>query len=977
MDTSSPPAPTTEARAADAVVALGASAGGLEALDRFFSTIDSDLSAAFVVIQHLAPDHKTMMDALLARHTRMPVRVAEQNQLLEAGNVYVIPSGMKMTLVDRRLTLQPRPVHGLMHPINVFFESLAHAGCDRVVGIVLSGTGSDGTEGVRALSEAGGWVLVQSPDSAAFDGMPRNALASGLAHESGTPEDLARLTAGIIREARDPELVAIAPDPVASIDDILKTVSTAIGIDLANYKSHTLIRRLERRVLATGHAGIGPYLGYLADSATEAAVLRREMMIPVTAFFRDQEAFDDLSRLVLRPALDHALSNPPALFRGWVVGCATGQEAYTLAIQLHEILRKAGRDAEIKIFATDIEPSYLDYASAGRYPARLIEHLPEDIRTRYFDQVEDGEFQVSPRLRRSIVFSQHDVLFDPPFLNLDLVTCRNMIIYLRPNAQERALRRMLFGLKAEGGLFLGSSENPGSLGPMLEALAPRNKLYRMKTRLRHLSSDDIAFSMNRRDALSARQRPAVTAEPLSNASHTLSPATSAIIDAFAPPSVVVDANREIRHVFGDVTPYLRFMPGNASLDLSQLLPQRTAAIVSTLIFSALRDRSSMKSVVLNPADDPDYAIAAPVRISLRPVRVPDQEVAVQLLVSFEAITADPQPAQEHAPGDRAALSARRAADLELELERVRATLKSTIEELGSANEELQASNEELMASNEELQSTNEELQSVNEELHTVNAEFQEKIVQLNEAYGDLESLSRAARIPLVFLDRNLCVMRYSAQATQIFRLRDQDLGRPLADITHDLELPDLEARLRTALETQDTSQSEVRSRDGRSWLVTMQPFMGKGQETSRLVLSLIDISTVQAMRHLQGIVDATPQNLAVLDMTGQITLVNEAWRRFALENGGSTTLASGERLNYLDALRRAPLTDVYTRQALEGLTRIMSGADKGFSMTYPCNSRNRKRWFLMHAAPLRDGGCVVTHLDISELGPQGAGGTAG
>ena len=951
---------------ADAVVAIGASAGGLEALDRLFTSLDPDLPAAFVVIQHLAPDHRTMMDALIARHTRMPVQVAQQDDLLRAGEVYVIPAGMTMTVVDRRLHLDKRPRQGLMHPINTFFESLAHAGCDRVIGIVLSGTGSDGSDGARALSEAGGWVLVQDPKSAAFDGMPRNALATGRAHDTGTPEDLARFTTNILREKRDPELVAVAPDPQMSTDDILSGCSTATGIDLSNYKPHTLIRRLERRVLATGHASIASYLSMLAETPAEGAALRREMMIPVTAFFRDLDAFEELRTTVIAPAFAALVGKPAPVFRAWVVGCATGQEAYSVAILAQEEARALGLDVEIKVFATDIEPSYLEAAASGRFTARALDTLPEALRHRYFDQVEDGLFQISVKVRRSIVFSQHDALFDPPFLNLDLVTCRNMIIYLRPSAQERVLKRLLFGLTAGGALFLGSSESVGALAGLLETVSARNKIYRLKERMRHLSSDDILIGMERRELSALRPRTPRVTEPLASATHALSPATAALIDAFAPPSVVIDSSREIRHVFGDVTGFLRFMPGSASLDLAQLLPARTGAILSTMIFSALRERAELKSLVLQPGDDPDYRISAPLRISLRPVRQADGADGGQLLVSFEQLETQIQ-AEFYSPDDLAAASAGRAHELEGELDRVRAMLKTTIEDLGSANEELQASNEELMASNEELQSTNEELQSVNEELHTVNAEFQDKIIQLNEAYADLESLSRAARIPLIFLDRNFCITRYSAQATDLFRLREQDLGRPLFDITHDLDLPHLEHDVRAALESGNAVRNEVPGRDGRTWLVTIQPIHGKQHVAARIVLSFIDVSSVQAMRHLQAVVDALPQNVAVLDAGGIVTQVNRAWRDFALENGGSSGLATGIGLNYLDALRKAPANDATAQSALRGLEDLLAGRQSSHVMIYPCHARHRKRWFLMHASAVRDGGCVVTHLDITHL----------
>jgi two-component system CheB/CheR fusion protein len=490
------PTDTAQTQAADTVVAIGASAGGLDALDRFFGALDNDLAAAFVVVQHLSPDHRTMMDALLARHTKMPVQVAQHGDTLRPREVYVIPAGMTMTVVDRKLHLTRRPAKGLTHPINLFFESLAHAGCDRFIGIVLSGTGSDGSDGARVLADAGGWVLAQDPKSASFDGMPRNVLATGRVHESGPPEELARIVAAIIRDRRDPDLIAIAADPDIPIENVLAKVSKIIAIDLSHYKPHTLIRRLERRVLATGHSSISDYLDLLTRNVDESAALRREMMIPVTAFFRDKDAFDDLRRLVIAPAFASLADKSAPVFRAWVVGCATGQEAYTLAMLAQEEARKLDRDVEVKIFATDIEPSYLQTASQGRYPARAVDTVPDDLRKRYFDQVDGGDFQISPRLRRSIVFSQHDALTAPPFLNLDLVTCRNMIIYLQPASQDRVLKRLMFGLRAGAAMFLGSSESLGSLAGLVEPLDSRSKIYRLKERIRHLSSDDILGAMD-------------------------------------------------------------------------------------------------------------------------------------------------------------------------------------------------------------------------------------------------------------------------------------------------------------------------------------------------------------------------------------------------------------------------------------------------------------------------------------------------
>ncbi len=954
-------------RPVETVVALGASAGGLEALDRFFSTIDPGLNVAFVVVQHLAPNHKTMMDSLLARNTAMKVKVAEEGDSLQAGHVYVIPSGKTMTLYDQSLHLDPRPISGLTFPINVFFRSLGTSGCDRVMAVVLSGTGSDGSEGLQAVVEAGGWALVQTPASAAFDGMPLNALATGLAHETGTPEALAQFVENVIAENRAPNLIKIDNDEDTPIVETLERIGKLIEIDLTNYKPHTLVRRLERRMLATGLSDIRAYLEHLQTAQDETERLRREMMIPVTSFFRDRDAYDELAQKVIKPELLALKGTPHPLYRLWSIGCSTGPEVYSLAILVFEALRELDLEIEVKIFATDIEPSYLAQASSGIYPARMLQAMDPDLRDRYFNRIEDDNFQVIPRLRRAIVFSRHDVLSDPPFLNINLIVCRNMIIYLQSEPQERALRRMLFGLKPSGALFMGGSEAPGKLAPLLDTVSARSKIFRLRGELRHLSAEDFLLSAAQRRKAPAYHKTPAPVSPLSDATQALAPATTCLIKAFVPPSVVVDANREIRHVYGDVMPFLQLRPGGASLDLISLLPVKVAAIVSTLIYSALRDRTLTKSVILHPDGAEEFGFDLPVRIEIRPVPIPGQDMPGQLVVSFEKLHLPASASRDGQAHDLASLTASRAEELETELVQVRETLKTTVEELGSANEELQASNEELMASNEELQSTNEELQSVNEELHTVNAELQEKILQLNEAYADLEGLSRAARIPLIFLDGYGRITRFSAQATEIFRLRDHDLGRPLLDITHSLESFDLEKAISSAQDSQTILQQEVLDRDSRSWLITIQPFVGRSSEDSRMVLSFIDVSSVQAMRYLQSVIDAAPQNMAVLDAGGRIKLVNEAWRRFAISNGGAGSLAQGQNVNYLRTLEAAAQTDSTARRALDGLRQTLANEISQFSMIYPCHSPEQQRWFLMYASPLRDGGCVVTHLDISNL----------
>ena len=969
------------------VVALGASAGGLEALGRFFAALPLLDGVAFVVIQHLAPEHKTMMDTLLARHTAMPVTVAQDGLPLAGGRVYVIPPNAAMTMVQGRLRLAPRPTAGLSLPVDLFFESLAADAPTRAVGVVLSGTGADGSKGVRTLAEAGAWILVQDPATCRFDGMPRNAFASGAADHVLSPEAMAQEVTAIVRRG---VAAAPRPAPVASglltaemAERALGLLQQSMGIDFGQYKPATLLRRIERRMNATGFHGLDAYADHLAATPEELIALRHEVLIPVSGFFRDPIAFTTLRETALAPLIAaHAAApdsrdgpdgpeGPEGLVRVWVAACSTGEEAYSIAIVLADLIAEADCGLSLKVFATDVEPDYIARAAAGRYDDAHLAAMPAATRARWFKRRDDGTWQVRSRLRQQVVFSRHDLLADAPFTRMDLVCCRNMLIYLRQSAQQGVLRRLTFALRAGGILFLGSSETPGPLSENYATIDGHHRIYRLHRRMVHLAPGDMPAPTR---GIKTGTQPHSLRDGHAAGRDEVADALVALARDYAPPAVIVSRDRTVVHMFGEVHRLLRLRGGTPSLDLLQLVPQALAPVVATLLHAAAREKTPQRSRPVAMAAEGD--VPAMRNVAVSPLCPGGDSDTRFFLVAFEP-DAETRHGAASVPLDAetlAGMSSQHAADLERELDLTRANLQETIQDLGTANEELQASNEELMASNEELQSTNEELQSVNEELHTVNAEFQSKIVELNAINADLESLTRSAGLPLLFLDGDLRITRYTPEAAQVFRLRAVDLGRPLTELSHDLDDTGLFDRLRMARATGAPSRREVMDGTGRNWLVTILPHPGDDPAGTRIVLSCVDVTSLHDAARLQSVLDALPESVAVLDAGGAIVQVNRSWTDFARANGGDPAAALGS--NYLAVCRAAAASEPHAQGALEGLQRVLAGSERQFSMVYPCHAPDEERWFLLNAGGLLNGGCVVSHFRLTERPAAANGSTA-
>ncbi len=947
------------------VVAIGASAGGLDALERFFNAVDVDSGAVIVVIQHLSPDHKSMMDNLLARHTTMPVLMAENGLEMQANHVYLIPPGKNMTVAGSQLRLAPKNPHGLSLPIDLFFTSLAKEFGNRCIGVILSGTGSDGTRGAVVINDAGGFLLAQDPESSKFDGMPRSVIATGLVDEVMPPELLAKRIVNHVKNVMEVSAkvkVGNAESDVDPMEGILHLLYQVGGINFKEYKPATVQRRIERRMQIRHVRDLTDYLRLLENERGEILTLKRDTLIPVTSFFRDTETFDLMEKNIIPSIIAEHQEQQP--IRVWVAGCSTGEEAYTIAILFAEAFDHLKRWPQLKIFATDVEQTHIDIASAGIYSEAITNELSPERLERFFKHT-GTQFVVKNEIRQNIVFARHNILEDPPFTRMNLVTCRNVLIYFDNHAQEKALLRFQYALIHNGHMLLGSSESLGARHRDFSVTDSKNKIYRV---LRPIS---LPLDLNR----SSQGGRAATRKATTSIQQTRQWNTEAgvidsgqtiLMNCYAPPALLVNEDRQLVHVYGDAQRFMQIPSGTVSLEVSKLLIGKLAPVAIALFHKALKENVQLRSEVI--VTDPVKGSTEHVRMTVRPVPInPGQERF--FLLSFDAELLPETTRSGAAVIDVSEVSNERIQNLERELSVMRDSLQATIEELETSNEELQATNEELMASNEELQSTNEELQSVNEELYTVNAENQEKIEILNRVNSDLDNMTRAALIPTVFVDASLKLTRFTPEAANIFRFREGDISRPIDDFTHGMDYPDFISDLRRTLSTAQVIEREVKSLDSNNWyLVRILPYIDKPKSISGAVMTFFEITMLKDVQRLQSIMDSLPEHIAVLDPTGHITLVNQAWRTFAENNGDRSLVFSGIGCNYFDVCRvdEGPDTQV-AQQVSDGIRKVLSNELPTFSIKYPCHSPEEKRWFLMHAAPVHHaiGGVVVSHINIT------------
>ncbi len=808
------------------IAGVGASAGGLEALEEFFRGVVPGAGIAYVVVQHLSPDFKSMMTELLQRHTRLRVTEVEHDTVPVPDRVYILPAKKALFLENGRFKLADRETAHLTRPINLFFESLANGQGDQCAGIILSGTGTDGTHGIRVIKESGGLTMAQDPRTAKFDGMPNSAIATDLIDFVLPAPAMATRLASFVTHPVLGKTEAEESEAAAAMRELMQHLRRSTGISFGSYKPGTIWRRVQRRTSLLGHASISDYAEAVRQDEEEAQHLCRELLIGVTQFFRDPDAWKALAEKVL-PRITERVPEHETI-RVWVAGCATGEEAYTLGMLLHShLVSTKSPTRNFRLFATDIRRDSLSFARRGEYPEAACSHVPLELRERYFER--QGENLVVRRsLRDAITFAPHNLLTDPPFTRLDLATCRNMLIYLDKEGQQRVVARLRSSLRDGAFLMLGSSEAVTD--------SPT-------TRFRHMTGRGNLFVALPSERAPFRTKPELhdlQANPAVKPSQTSSSELlyEAVLARYVPPGVAVDSQFSIVQVFGRVAPYVTLSPGRLSLNLLRMVPQP----LSVLLSSAGKQALSKGSEVRIPGVHVGDSHLASVDVRLIPTHdLPGIDTGLLIFFEEQQDTAD-EGVHEKQLDDAAV---RRIRELEDELVVTRENLHAAVQDLEGANEELQATNEELTASNEELQSTNEELQSVNEELYSVNTEYQQKISELEELNADLESLLTSIDAGVLFLDSSLCIRRYNEVTTRFLPVRREDVGRPIREIAFHANYPELEADVQTVLAGQDALTRELDARDNTWWLVSMRAFAASPGDKSGVILTLRDITGVK------------------------------------------------------------------------------------------------------------------------------------
>jgi two-component system CheB/CheR fusion protein len=856
------------------VVGIGASAGGLEALESFFDHLPKDTGMAFVVVQHLSPDFKSLMDELLARRTELPVRLVEDGVEVEPDHVYLIPPRKEMIISGRRLLLSERDrQQELSLPIDVFFRSLAQDCGPRAVAIVLSGGGSDGSRGIRDVHDAGGLVIVQDNATAQFDGMPKTARDVGVAHWVLAPEDMPAVLLEHARRGIDEpgprgERSLRTPRGLESIYGKLEEV---FGLDFTHYKPSTVTRRIERRLQLARSEDIATYALRLQEDRTELDTLYRDLLIGVTRFFRNEEAFAILEQKVLPDLFHQAPADAP--LRVWVAGCATGEEAYSLAILLHEQAAHYG-NRPVKIFASDVHPGSLSVAGRGIYDKPSLANISPSRLERFF--LRHGEsYQLVPEIRQMVVFAQHNVIRDAPFTRMDLITCRNLLIYLQPAAQQKALSLFHFALRRGGIVFLGPSETPGALASNFEPIDRHWRIYRKYSDVR------VPVESRLQPSKSAPGQLAHVSAPASTGRHSLSALLGvydSLLDDFMPPSLLLNERGELVQSFSGASRFLRLRDGRQDLDILEIADPDLKMV---LVGGLQRARRETSAIVFQGLRMPASGDEKAYDVKIRRVRTRGAS-APHVLVSFlavEPVATSPSP--DERPTDVAHVSHDQLRSLETELAYTKENLQGAIEELETSNEELQTTNEELLTSNEELQSTNEELQSVNEELYTVNAEYQRKIAELTELANDMDNLLSSTDIGTIFLDSELRIRKFTPKIAENFNLVSHDVGRPIEAFTHTVDHPELGEDLKNVLASGKAIERDLRDGLGRAFFLRILPYRAKGT-VHGVVLTLIDITSLKAAEDalfherylLNSLLASVPDSIYFKDANGKFIRLN-------------------------------------------------------------------------------------------------------
>jgi two-component system CheB/CheR fusion protein len=825
------------------IVGIGASAGGLEALEQFLGNVPEKSGMAYVVVQHLDPTQKGMLPELLQRVSLMPVFQVKDRMAVKPNCVYVIPPNKSMSILNGVLHLfEPMEVRGLRLPIDFFLRSLADDRHERSIGLILSGMGSDGSSGLKSIKERNGIVMVQEPSNAKFDSMPRNAIDSVLADivapANLLPERLIEFLKHIpiVRSDLDIEI-----KDKSSLEKIIILLRTYTGNDFSFYKKNTIYRRIERRMGVHNIDKISLYVNFLQDNPIEVNILFKELMIGVTNFFRDPEVWENLKEKVIPNIISNL--QPGSILRAWVPGCSTGEEAYSLAIVFKEVVEKINPHGgfSLQIFATDLDSEAIEIARKGIFSANIIADVSPARLNRFFLAMDDGYF-INTEIRETIVFAQHNIIMHPPFTKIDILSCRNLLIYLEPELQKKLLSLFFYSLNSKGIMVLGSSETLGAQSHLFSSLDAKLKIFKraISAQIPELFDFPTTYSRNRPASIDKL----VPAKPVPSI-QTL--ADQLLLQNFAPAGVLVNENGDIIYVSGHTGKYLEPAVGKANMNIFAMLREGLRNEFPVAFRKAIMNR---ETVILHNVRLGTNGNAQKLDINIQWLDKPDSLSGKIMIIFTEVLETGDIKLQ--ARKEKKTIKSIRQSELEKELKDTHEKMQDTLEEMQTSQEELKSSNEELQSTNEELQSTNEELtsskeemQSMNEELQTLNAELQSKVDDFSRVNNDMKNLLNSTDIATLFLDKELNIRRFTIQATKIIKLIKSDIGRPFTDLVTDLIYPELSADALEVLKTLVFIQKPIPTKDGRWFNIRIMPYRTLDDRIDGLVITFINISELK------------------------------------------------------------------------------------------------------------------------------------
>ena len=830
------------------VVGIGASAGGLEAIETFFSNVPADSGLAYIIVQHLSPDYISLMPEILIKRTSLPLHTAEDGMRVEPNNIYLIPRKMNMKIFQSKLHLtEKNNLHILNLPIDIFLQSLAEDFEDKSVAVILSGTGSDGSRGIRTIKENGGIIIAQDPDSAKFDGMPKSAISTGTVDFVLQPQEM---PAKIVNYVKHPYIIdknkindaGLLPEDYLS--KIVLLLRESSGVDFTSYKEATISRRIERRLSINQIDNLKEYVDFLTISKNEQKILYKELLIGVTKFFRDTEAFLFVENEIIPQIFEHKENNDE--IRIWISACSTGEEAYSVAILFKEYMIRHNLKKDIKIFASDVDKSAIEYASTGTYSASISTDVSLTRLNNFFTPIGDS-FRINENIREMIVFASHNIIKDPPFNKIDFLSCRNLLIYFQPILQQKVLSFFNYALNRNGFMFLGNSESLGEMESFYETVSHKWKIYKS---LRNAKLPNDTLSTKFPGGITQNYQ---VKKPLFTLKNSLTDLinvfTEKILADNAPVTVIVNEDAQIINSFGNLKQYLEFPDVNRisegfDFTITQTVPENLRLTFGIAINKALKTLEPVVYQNIKYQKSANEIFIVDIKFS--PLSKKDINTKYVLIYFITKEIAPVIQNEIHSYENIDQLAYQRIKDLETELKHSKENLQASIEELETTNEELQSTNEELISSNEELQSTNEELQSVNEELYTVNTEFQSKNHDLVVANNDMENLLQNSEIPIIFLDKNLQIRKFTENIVHIFNLKKTDIGRPISDITNHLENIDIPEVASNVLKGIELHQI-VKARQKLFQLNVIQYTTQKGF-VDGVVLSFIDITNLMNTR---------------------------------------------------------------------------------------------------------------------------------